>query len=157
MWPQGSFTPSASIPVTVRNVTLMGKIGMQPILPITVPVKKIKGATRQCFGDGDGVIRCEQAFQLVRPDGQTQNLTCPNENQIAKQIFPTQSTFKISYNWENILIFLIIFWKFNLSIWVSQLKINLSGMEAKSTRHGRANSGQVFKIFTVTHTMWHHR
>ena len=31
---------------------------MQPILP----VKKIKVATRQCYGDGDGVVRCEQAL-----------------------------------------------------------------------------------------------
>ena len=29
---------------------------MQPILP----VKKIKVATRQCYGDADGVVRCEQ-------------------------------------------------------------------------------------------------
>ena len=28
---------------------------------------KIKGATRQCYGDGDGVTRCEWAFKLQRP------------------------------------------------------------------------------------------
>ena len=40
-------------------------MGMQPILPITVPVKKIKGVViHQCYGDGDGdgVIRYEQTL-----------------------------------------------------------------------------------------------
>ena len=37
-------------------------MGMQLILPVTVPVKKIKGAARQCYGDGDGVVRSEQTF-----------------------------------------------------------------------------------------------
>ena len=36
-------------------------MGMQPILLVTVPIKKIKGAACQCHGDGDGV-RCEQTF-----------------------------------------------------------------------------------------------
>ena len=40
----------------------MGKMGMQPILPVTVLVKKIKGAAHQCYGHGDGVVRCEQTF-----------------------------------------------------------------------------------------------
>ena len=40
-------------------------MGMRPILPITVPVKKIKGATRQCYGDGDGVTWCEQALMVL--------------------------------------------------------------------------------------------
>ena len=31
-------------------------MGVQLILPI----KKIKGAARQCYGDGNGVVRCEQ-------------------------------------------------------------------------------------------------
>ena len=35
---------------------------MQPILPVTVSVKKIKGAARQCYGDGDGVVLCEQTL-----------------------------------------------------------------------------------------------
>ena len=37
---------------------------MQPILAITVPVKKIKVATRKCDGDGEGdeVVRREQAL-----------------------------------------------------------------------------------------------
>ena len=42
----------------------MGKMGMQPILPVTVPIKKIKGVTNQCYGDGDGVVRCEQTCLL---------------------------------------------------------------------------------------------
>ena len=37
-------------------------MGIQLILPVTVPVKKIKGATCQCYGDGDVVTQCEQAF-----------------------------------------------------------------------------------------------
>ena len=37
---------------------LTGKMGMQSILLITVPVKKIKGIDHQCYGDGDEVIRC---------------------------------------------------------------------------------------------------
>ena len=59
---KGSFTPSDCVTVTVTNVTLTGKMGVQPILSVTVPVKKIKGATRKCYGDGDGVVRCEQAL-----------------------------------------------------------------------------------------------
>ena len=38
---------------------------MQPILPVTVPVKKIKGATRQRYGDGDGVVRCKQILTFA--------------------------------------------------------------------------------------------
>ena len=34
-------------------------MGMQPILLITLPVKKIKSAVRQHYGDGDAVIWCE--------------------------------------------------------------------------------------------------
>ena len=34
-------------------------MGMQTILP----VKKIKSAARQCYGDGDGVVPCEQTFR----------------------------------------------------------------------------------------------
>ena len=40
----------------------MGKMGMQPIPPTTVPVKKIKGLAHQCYGDGDGVVSCKQAL-----------------------------------------------------------------------------------------------
>ena len=59
--PKGLFTLNDS----VTNVTLTGKMGMQPILPVTVPIKKIKGATHQCYGDGDGVVRCEQTFSSL--------------------------------------------------------------------------------------------
>ena len=62
---KGSFTQSNSVTVTKTNVALMGKMGMQPILPITVPIKKIKGATRQCYGNG--VIRCEQTLTRFLP------------------------------------------------------------------------------------------
>ena len=39
-------------------------MGMQPILPITMLVKKIKSAARQCYGDGAGDVRCEQTLNL---------------------------------------------------------------------------------------------
>ena len=38
------------------------QMGLQPVLPVTVPIKKIEGAHRQCYGDGDGVVRCEQTL-----------------------------------------------------------------------------------------------
>ena len=44
------FTPSDSVTVTATNVKLTDKMGMQPILPITLPVKKINGAAHQCNG-----------------------------------------------------------------------------------------------------------
>ena len=39
---------------------------MALILPVTMSVKKRKGAARQCYGDGDGgrVVRCEQILRL---------------------------------------------------------------------------------------------
>ena len=40
-------------PVTIT--VMMGKMGMQPILSVTVPIKKIKGAARQRYCDGDGI------------------------------------------------------------------------------------------------------
>ena len=40
-------------------------MGMQPILSNTVPVKKIKGAAYQCYGDGDGIAWCEQTLNEV--------------------------------------------------------------------------------------------
>ena len=40
-------------------------MGVQPILPITVPVKKIKSTARQCYGDGDGVVQGEQTFKGI--------------------------------------------------------------------------------------------
>ena len=39
-------------------------MGMQPILPITVSIKKFKGAAHQCYGNGDGVIWCEQTLSV---------------------------------------------------------------------------------------------
>ena len=42
----------------------MGQMDMQPILTITVPIIKIKGAARECYGDGDEVVRCEQTFKM---------------------------------------------------------------------------------------------
>ena len=56
---KGSFTPRDF----VTNVTLTGKKGMQPILPITVNVKQIKAAAGQ--GHGDGVAWCEQVLRLI--------------------------------------------------------------------------------------------
>ena len=40
---------------------------MQPILSVTVPVKKIKGTARQCYGgsDGDGVVWCGWTFIIL--------------------------------------------------------------------------------------------
>ena len=42
-------------------------MGMQPIMPITVPIKNVKGAARKRYGDGDGdgVVWCEWAFNNV--------------------------------------------------------------------------------------------
>ena len=39
---------------------LTGKMGMQLILPVIISFKKIKVASRQCYGDYDKVVRCEQ-------------------------------------------------------------------------------------------------
>ena len=38
---------------------------MQPILAITAPVKKNKGAACQCYGDGDGIAWCAQTLNEV--------------------------------------------------------------------------------------------
>ena len=40
----------------------MGKTGMQPILLVTVSVRKIKGVDRQHYAGSDGDARCEQAL-----------------------------------------------------------------------------------------------
>ena len=50
-----------SITVTAANATLSGK-WMCNQFCITVPIRKIKGDTCQCYGDGDGVVLCEQPF-----------------------------------------------------------------------------------------------
>ena len=39
-------------------------MGMQPILPTTMPIKKIIGAARQLYDVSYGVVRCEQAFNV---------------------------------------------------------------------------------------------
>ena len=40
-------------------------MGMQPILPVTVPVKNIKGAACQRYGDGDAIDWCEWDFNDI--------------------------------------------------------------------------------------------
>ena len=40
---------------------------MQLILPVTVSIKKIKGATRHSYGDGEGVDRCGWTFKCSPP------------------------------------------------------------------------------------------
>ena len=50
----------------------MGKTGMQPILPVTVPIKKIKDATCQCYSDE--VLRYEQIFTIHKKDRNKQFL-----------------------------------------------------------------------------------
>ena len=60
----GWFTPSNSVTVTITIVMLTGKTGKQPILPVAVPIKMIKGAAHQCYRDNDGVVRCEQTFMV---------------------------------------------------------------------------------------------
>ena len=56
----GPFTPSdfVTVTITVTDVKLTGKIGMQPVLPIA---KKIKGAARQRYSDDD------DEFSVNRP------------------------------------------------------------------------------------------
>ena len=38
-------------------------MGMQPILPVTLPAKKLKDAIRQCYSDGDGVVWCKHTLK----------------------------------------------------------------------------------------------
>ena len=47
------------------NIALTGKIDLQPILSVTVPVKKIKGAFHQCYVDSNGVAQCEQSLKVT--------------------------------------------------------------------------------------------
>ena len=56
----GSFTTSDSVTVTVTK----GSVDRQNGGPVTVPVRKIKGAAAQCYGDGDGLVRCEETFKV---------------------------------------------------------------------------------------------
>ena len=44
---------------------MMAKMDMQPILSVTVPVRKIKGTVHQYYVDYDGVVRCEQTLSHV--------------------------------------------------------------------------------------------
>ena len=44
---RGSFTPTDSVSVTVTRITSTGKMCKQPILPVRVTVKKIKGAAHE--------------------------------------------------------------------------------------------------------------
>ena len=53
---QGSFTLSDFPSGQRKNATLTGKMGMQPILPVTVSVIKIKGAARQRYVDSDVTV-----------------------------------------------------------------------------------------------------
>ena len=50
---------------TTTSQTLRGqaKTGMQPILPVVVPVTKIKGTTHH-YADGNGVVWCKQTFTI---------------------------------------------------------------------------------------------
>ena len=58
------------------------------------------------------------------------NLTCPDENKLAKLQFESQIIITI----DNIYIF---FKNFNLSIWTSKLEINLSGIKIYSSQRSR--------------------
>ena len=53
---KGSFTPRDFPSPQRKNATLTGKMGMQPILAITVSIKKIKGATCRHYVDGDVTV-----------------------------------------------------------------------------------------------------
>ena len=72
-------------------------MSLQPILPVTEPINKMKGAVRQCYGDGDGVVRCEQALLSLNADAHVrsyhsrwsnktfiQNLLTPNDMKMIK-------------------------------------------------------------------------
>ena len=56
----GSFTPSDSVTFTITKYSVDWQNGCV----VTVPVKEIKGAAAQSYGDGDGVVRCEQTFKV---------------------------------------------------------------------------------------------
>ena len=47
----------------LKTLRRRAKMGMQPILPITVTIKKIKGAGHKCNDDGDMVARWERALR----------------------------------------------------------------------------------------------
>ena len=62
--------------IHTTGVTLTGKMGMQPILPVTVTVKKTKGAARQHCGDGDSDARCGCTATLFTGSNFTFNHLC---------------------------------------------------------------------------------
>ena len=47
---------------------------------ITVSVSKIKGAARQCYGDGVGVVRCDLTFNLFDVTCKQRHRTSLNPN-----------------------------------------------------------------------------
>ena len=49
---------------------LMGEMGMQPIFPVIISVKRIKGDTGQWYGDGDGVSRCGWVLKIEQNSAQ---------------------------------------------------------------------------------------
>ena len=61
-----TFTLTERVNEASTNVTLTGKMGVQPILPI----KNVKGAARLHHGDGDLVVRCEKTINANRQDEQ---------------------------------------------------------------------------------------
>ena len=55
-------SPSRQCHRQLKNCYVDGQMGMEPILPVSVPVKKIKRAARQHYIDGDVDARCERAL-----------------------------------------------------------------------------------------------
>ena len=49
--------------VTIRTTMLISNVGMQPILPFTVPIKNTNGASHPSYVDGNGVVWCEQTLK----------------------------------------------------------------------------------------------
>ena len=67
-WPLRLFTPSDSITITVTNVTNLWweKWVCNPFCPSQCPSKRSKlCVARQCYGDGDGVVWCEETFSYA--------------------------------------------------------------------------------------------
>ena len=58
------FSHQATLRLPPNKHCIDGQNEYATILPTTVPVKKIKSAARQCYGDGDGVVWYEQTFKL---------------------------------------------------------------------------------------------
>ena len=59
--PSGIGTPLWGNPGSATALT--SKMGVQPILAVTVSVKKIKGFARQRYGDGEEVVRRERSLK----------------------------------------------------------------------------------------------